>query len=78
MDDKISNVTYFVFLQSTFRVCLTGLFPWILSYNCLVYSKIYVKRPHRNRQNKCLNENGSLMKVESIAEYSNTFDLHYR
>ena len=34
---------------------------------------------HLNRQNKDLNANGSLMKVESIAECSpfcNTFDLH--
>ena len=27
------------------------------------YSKTYVKRPLKNRQNKDLNDNGSLMKV---------------
>ena len=30
----------------------------------------------KNRQNKDLNDNGSLMKVESIAECCNTFDLY--
>ena len=32
------------------------------------YSKTCVKRPLKNRQNKGLMTNGSLMKVESIAE----------
>ena len=49
-----------------------------------MYTKTCLKRPLKNRQNKDLNDkdlNGSLMKVESIAECSlgafcNTFDLH--
>ena len=46
-------------------------------FNC----KTFVKQPLKNRQNKDLNDNCSLMKVESIAECSkgafcNTFDLH--
>ena len=46
------------------------------------YSKTCVKRPLKNSQlgNKYLISNGSLMKVESIAEcleaFCNTFDLH--
>ena len=45
------------------------------------YSKTCVKRPLKNRQNKDLLANGSLMKVESVAECSlwnilQTFDLH--
>ena len=43
------------------------------------YSKTCLKRPPKNKQ-KILTTNGSLMKVESIAECSqafcNTFDLH--
>ena len=34
------------------------------------YSKTCVKRPLKNRQNKDLYDNGSLMKGESIAECS--------
>ena len=34
------------------------------------YSKISIKWPLKNRQNKDLNENGSLMKVKSITECS--------
>ena len=40
------------------------------------YSKTCVKWPLKNRQNKVLMTNGSLMKVESIAECYNTFNLH--
>ena len=40
------------------------------------YIETCVKRPLKNRQNKVLMTNGSLMKVESIAECY-TFDLHY-
>ena len=45
------------------------------------YSKTCLMRPHKNRQNKDLKDNGSLTKVESISECSlgascNTFDLH--
>ena len=45
------------------------------------YSKTCLKRPLKIDKTKVLMENGSLMKVESIAEYSlgafcNTFDLH--
>ena len=45
------------------------------------YSKTCLKRPLKNRWNKGLKDNGSLMKVESIVECSlgafcNTFDLH--
>ena len=40
------------------------------SSHILAYSKTCVKRPLINRQNKVLMTNGSLMKVESIAEYS--------
>ena len=39
-------------------------------------SKISVKRPLKNDKTKNLMANGSLMKVESIAESCNTFDLH--
>ena len=47
----------------------------------LKYSRTCLKWPLKNRQNKDLKTNGSLMKVESIAECSlgafcNTFDLH--
>ena len=46
-----------------------------------LYSKMCLKRPLKNRQNKVLMENGSLMQVKSIEECSlgafcNTFDLH--
>ena len=47
-----------------------------------IYSKTCLKRPLTNRKKtKVLKTNGSLMKVESIAECSlgafcNTFDLH--
>ena len=45
------------------------------------YSKTCLKWPLKNRQNKVLKKNDSLMKVERIAECSfeafcNTFDLH--
>ena len=45
------------------------------------YSKTCLKRPLKNRKTKVLTENGSLMKVQSIAECSigalcNMFDLH--
>ena len=45
----------------------------------LNYSKTYLKRPLKNRQNKDFMTKCSLMKVESIAECSafcNTFDMH--
>ena len=50
-----------------------------LGLQCM-YSKTCFKRPLINRQNK-VKTNGSLMKVESIAECSlgafcDTFDLH--
>ena len=41
------------------------------------YSKICVKRPLKNRQNKDLNNNCCLMKVESIAECSTWSILQY-
>ena len=62
--------------------CILGAF---FSANATVfvlsYSKICLKRPLKNRQNKGLKTNGSLMKEEIIAECSlgafcNTFDLH--
>ena len=41
------------------------------------YSKTCLNRPLKNKQNKDLITNGSLMKVESISEaFCNTFDLH--
>ena len=42
------------------------------------YSKTYLNQPLKNRQKKILMANGSLMKVESIAEgaFCNTFNLH--
>ena len=40
------------------------------------YSKPCVKRPLRIDKTKVLMTNGSLMKVESISEFCNTFDLH--
>ena len=48
---------------------------------CTNYSKTCQKWPLKNRQNKGLTTNCSLMKVKSIAECSlgafcNTFDLH--
>ena len=36
--------------------------------NPFLYSKTCLKRPLKNRQKKVLTTNGSLMKVESIAE----------
>ena len=42
----------------------------------VIYSKTCLKRSLKNRQNKGLMANGSLMKVEIIAEFPNTFDLH--
>ena len=47
----------------------------------IIYSKTCVKRPSKIDNIKILMTNGSLMKVESIAECSlgafcNTFDLH--
>ena len=46
-----------------------------------IYSKTCLMRPLKIRQNKVLKTNGSLIKVESIAECSkrafcNTFDPH--
>ena len=35
-----------------------------------------VKRPLKNNKTKFLMANGSLMQIESIAECSDTFDLH--
>ena len=53
--------------------------PLVLQY--LPYTKMCLKQPLTNRQNKGLEDKWSLMKVESIAECSkrafcNTFDLH--
>ena len=47
----------------------------------IVYSKICLERPLKNKQNKGLNADGRLMQVKSIAEcflgaFCNTFDLH--
>ena len=54
-----------------------------VSTECLgkLYSKICLKWPLKNRQNKALKTHESLMQVESIAECShgafcNTFDMH--
>ena len=48
---------------------------FILALQC-IYSKTYVKRPLKIRQNtKILMTNGSLMKVESIVECY-ILDLH--
>ena len=46
-----------------------------------VYSKTCLMRPLKNRHTKSFKTNGSLIKVESIAECSlgafcNTFDMH--
>ena len=46
-----------------------------ISKTYFLYSKTCVKRPLKIDK-KVLMEYGSLMKVESIAECSNTFDLH--
>ena len=48
-----------------------------LSYIYVDYSKTCVKQPLKNRQNKALMTNGSLMKVESIAECSPWSILQY-
>ena len=53
-----------------------------ISFKCTKYSKTCVKRPLKKDKTKILMTNGSLMKVESIAECSivafcNAFDLHY-
>ena len=40
------------------------------------YSKPCLKRPLKIDKTKILMTNGSFMKVKSIAECSNTFDLH--
>ena len=58
--------------RSTLRIVLDCCLSRVMSESC--YEDI-------NRQNKILMTNGSLMKVESIAECSlgafcNTFDLH--
>ena len=59
-----------------------------LALNATALQKVFLytvkpvkKRPLKNRQSKGLKVNGSLMKVESIAEcslgaFGNTFDLH--
>ena len=57
------------------------MFALKLLLNLVTYSKACLKRPLKNRQSEGLKTNGSLMKVESIAECSlrefcNTFDLH--
>ena len=44
--------------------------------NSKKYSKTCVKRPLKIDKTKILMTNGSLMKVKSIAEFCNTFDLH--
>ena len=43
---------------------------FINTFLVLIYSKACVKWPLKNRQTKILMTNGSLMKVESIAECS--------
>ena len=43
--------------------------------NYYFYSKTCLKRPLKIDKTKVLMENGSLMRVESIEEFSNTFDL---
>ena len=43
----------------------------------ILYSKSCLKRPIKNRQNKDLNDNSSLMQVESIAECSPLSILQY-
>ena len=40
------------------------------------YCKPCLERTLKNRQNKDLNDNGSLMKVKSIAECSSAIRLH--
>ena len=56
-------------------------FKILVVYLAQPKSSSTVKLPLKNRQNKGLNENGSLMKVKGIAECSkrafcNTLDLH--
>ena len=49
----------------------------ISNYTTFLYSKTGLKQPLKNRQNKCLMENGSLMKVKVLQNaFCNTFDLH--
>ena len=50
-------------------------------FEFLLYSKTCLEGPLKNRKNKGLKDNGSLMKAKSIVECSlgafcNTFDLH--
>ena len=61
--------------------CHYSFFLQVNTCKALSDSKTCLKRPPQNRQNKSLKTNGSLMKVESIAECSlgvlcNTFGLH--
>ena len=44
----------------------------------IMYSKACLKRPLKKRQNKGLKTNGSLMKVESVEEYSPFCYAHQR
>ena len=48
----------------------------ILTKRFDIYSKTCVKRSLEIDKTKVLMTNGSLMKIESIAECCNTFDLH--
>ena len=43
---------------------------------CNKYSKTFLKRPLKIDKTKFLMENGSVMKVKSIAAFCHTFDLH--
>ena len=58
-----------------------GFQPFRMQQDAYKYSKICLKMPLKIDKTKVLKTNGSLMKVESIAECSlgafcNTFDLH--
>ena len=66
-----------------FTLTMWILFSWFLRKQLILmtvfkmrYSKTCLKWSLKNRQKKTLMINGSLMKVESIAECSHSFDLH--
>ena len=69
----------FLFDHDSFCYTVTKMFSFLIksTYQIKVFafyiklcSKTCLKQPLKNRQNKGLNDNGSLMKVESIAECS--------
>ena len=72
-----------IFFTTPMIFITTEIIKTFYSLKLTTYNKTCLKRPLKNRQNESLKHkiNGSLMKVESIAECSvgafcNTLDLH--